>query len=287
MRRVLVSGAGGALGRHAARMLIAQKVEVVAGIRTRNPHAESELAEIGAVVTPLDLTDAASLRDVLQTVDGAIFFPILTVSHRAVDLLRGDQRAIFFSSNNVGVDPGAPVYADLIRAEKIVRASGARAQILRPTMIYGYPGDGNLSRLFRVYRRWGWAMTPGNGGALQQPVYYKDAAKIAVDLLLGNATSPIASLAGPNAVTQRDLYIAVARSAGRHPRILSGPIAPAIAFAKLCERLNVRLPVTSHQLLRASLDKTPRGDAVINGETSLDAGLRALALDLDAWNAGA
>ena len=87
--------------------------------------------------------------------------PILSVSAPAAVQLQaaGVHRGVVFSSNNVAIVGADPVY-DALRAgeDAIVEACPGWA-ILRPTMIYGYPGDGNLSG--RAGPAWTVARIPG------------------------------------------------------------------------------------------------------------------------------
>lgn len=285
--KVLVVGAGGALGLEIVRALRGRGVRVQATCRSSRDGAGERLAALGADAAVLDLADLDMLEALLADNDAAIFTPILTVSKAAAQLLRDGRPAVFFSSNNVAVDPQAEVYAGLIDAEREVLNAAPAATILRPTMIYGHPGDGNLSRLMLAMRRLPIAPMPG-GRALQQPVYYGDLAEIAADALLApKIDERVFAVAGPAPVSQRRLYKSVARAAGVDPLIISIPagfLAPAF---RLIETMGLKSPVTAAQLARAARDKAPTGAPVILGKTPLEEGLRSLAAALDACRPGA
>lgn len=286
--RVLVVGASRPLGVEIVRVLRAAGREVDATYRTYCKESVQTLDALGATITQLDIADRDALKAHLQNADAAIFIPILTVSQIAAPLLRDDMRAVFFSSNNVAIDHEADVYARLRGAEEAVQAAAPQAVILRPTMIYGYPGDGNISKLMGAMRRLPVMPMPGGGRAMQQPVYYKDVAKAACEACVG-ATLPggVHAVAGPEAVSQKALYAAVADAAGARAAILPAPSAAAIAIARMTEAIGLKPPLSSAQLRRANEDKTPKGDAVLLGETPLREGLVALARDLDVTRAGA
>ncbi len=286
---VLVVGAGGVLGREIVRMLRVQGVDVVAAFRTRRAGLKQTLAGWGAKPLQLDIDDSAATRQALGEVDAAVFTPILAVSQSAAALLGAGQRAVFFSSNNVAIDPDAEVYGRLAKAEEAVLSAAPGAVILRPTMIYGYPGDGNISRLVRFVRRSPILPLPGNGAALQQPVYYRDLAKAAAQMALDAAPSARCyTVAGPEAVSARSLYDAVAHAAGARPFIAPMPFAAFAPILRGAEAIGVRLPVKAAQLARAARDKTPPpGAALILGKTSLEAGLAALTAALDGGLHGA
>ena len=226
-------------------------------------------------------------RALLADVDAAIFTPILTVSEIAATLAM-DKRLLFLSSNNVAIDPDAPVYAALREAEARIRSAAADATILRPTMIYGYPGDGNISTLLRAMRRLPVIPMVGAGRALQQPIFYRDLAVIAADLILSNApTGDYVAVAGPASVTQAQLYREVRKAACSRCVIAPIPAMLAGPMARLATAIGLRAPLNQAQIVRADRDKTPVGGTVILGETTLADGLRDLAGALDGAARGA
>ncbi len=288
IKRVLVAGAGGALGFEIVRTLRAKGVAVTATYRTLRPGVRESLSALGAEVDILDVADEDNTPSMLERADGAIFTPILSTSGAAARHLLSGQRAVFFSSNNVAIDPEAEVYSQLLEAEKQVLNDADNAVILRPTMIYGYPGDGNMSRLIKTFQRFPVVPLPGRGAALQQPVYYKALAGAAVDALLTSTGQPrICAVAGPEPVAQGALFRAAAYAAGSKSLILPMPLAPVAPVLSFLEKLGLRLPVTSAQIARAGLDKTPSCEHVLLTKTSLKEGLAALAADLDAAPEGA
>jgi nucleoside-diphosphate-sugar epimerase len=288
--RILVVGAGSVLGYEIVRRLCEKGVSVQAAYRTERADIDKRLVSIGAKPAQLDLADEERAARLIRNNDAAIFTPILTVSKAAASFLREGQGAVFFSSNNVAVDSQTKTYARLLLAEAEVRRAAPAAHILRPTMIYGYPGDGNLSRLMQMMRRVPVVAAPGGGKALQQPVYYRDLAQIAAELLFafdGAGASPVRAVAGPAPVSLRALYRTAAAAMGAKPLILPIPASPLAALLRLVERLGWKPGLTSAQLARASRDKTPVGVCVSLGATSLEEGLSALAQALDASRRGA
>lgn len=286
--KVLVAGAGGALGREIVGVLRAGGREVLATYRTPRDGLEDALRALGATPVRLDLADTDMLSLLLDDVDGAIFTPILTASAPAARRLRDGHRSVFFSSNNAAIDTHAEVYRRLREAEEAVRRDAPHATILRPTMIYGYPGDGNMTKLITAMRRWPLTPLPGDGSALQQPVFYKDLAAAAVAALHDDsAGGRLRAVAGPAPVTQRALYEAAARAAGVRLRTVGVPLRLGAALVNMAARAGLRLPVSAAQLRRAGADKTPSSKDPILGTTSLENGLAALAAALDADRPGA
>ena len=130
---------------------------------------------------------------------------------------RGDHRA------------ARPVEAVRLAAERQIRESGLKWTILRPTMIYGAPGDRNLSRLLG-------AAAPGcrccrcraAGGQLQQPVHVADVAGAVLAAVERPAAAGSAyDIAGPEPLTFAEL-LRVAAQRGRQP----DPVRPRAAGSR-------------------------------------------------------
>ncbi len=286
-RAILVAGAGGAVGFEIVRALRDRGCRVIATYRTSRQGLDERLRALGATPAQWDINDETSGRALLADVGGAVFTPILTVSECAAALAPG-KRLVFFSSNNVAVDSNAPVYVALRAAERRARDVSPDATVLRPTMIYGYPGDGNASVLMDAMRRSPVTPMIGNGRALQQPVFYRDAAMIAADLIANDASRrETVALAGPTPMTQAQFYRAVRNAADARSAVLPVPVALARAGVRIAAAAGFRSPLTGAQIGRANKDKTPVGGDVLLGSTTLAAGLRELAMALDGAPAGA
>ena len=101
----------------------------------------------------------------------------------------GLGRAVFVSTTAVATGLPARSKAVRLAAEATVRSSGLAWTILRPTMIYGAPGDRNMSRLLALLIRARRGLpgvglpvvlpVPGGGRGLQQPVHVADIAGVA------------------------------------------------------------------------------------------------------------
>lgn len=277
-KTVLVAGAGSALGLAIVRELSARGANVIASYRTSGDGVVDGIKAAGGRPVRLDLQNLKDAQAILDETDAAIFTPVLTVSAQAAPLLRSDQPALFFSSNNVAIDPEAEVYAKLLESENRVRASAPQALILRPTMIYGYPGDGNISRLMASMQRWPATPVPDNASSLQQPVFYKDLGGIAAERLFDEACHGATyAVAGPEPVALREVYHKAAAAIGAKPLFLPVPVGLAGKALGLMEKTGLQLSIRSAQLLRASDDKTPVGANILLGRTQLEEGLASLA----------
>ncbi|MEO1135747.1 MAG: hypothetical protein AAFW68_03925 [Pseudomonadota bacterium] len=282
-KSVLVIGAGAALGLAIVKHLRTEQVEAIGTYRTLRAGVSAKIEAVGARAEQLDLEDKDRTQALLAEVDAAIMTPILSASAPAASFLGAGQRAVFFSSNNVALDPQAEVYEKLLESERHLTKSTPQAVILRPTMIYGYPGDGNMSCLMTFMQRWPVTPSPGDGAALQQPVFFDDLAQIAVRVLLSeNQQNGIYAVAGPAPIPLRELYRQAAAAIGSKTLTVPAPARLAGKGLQALESVGLRFPVNAAQLLRATRDKTPIGENTIFGETSLERGLSELAAAMTA-----
>ncbi len=141
-------------------------------------------------------------------------------------------------------------------AEDFIRTSALRWTILRPTMIYGTPGDRNVARLLRLLRRSPVVVVPGGGHRLQQPVHVDDLASAVVAALESSVAAHHAyELAGPEPLTFRQLIDEAGAAIGRRPRVVSTPLGPTLAAVRAYERVARRPRIRAEQLERLGEDK--------------------------------
>ena len=164
------------------------------------------------------------------------------------------DRAVFVSTT--AVQTTLPAHSRRIRldAEQQIRDSGLRWTILRPTTIYGAPGDRNLSRL--LLPRVPVLPVPGGGRHLQQPVHVADVA----DAVLSAVERPAAAshcydVAGPEPLSFTELLRGCAREVGSQTRLVPMPLAPRVAAARCYEVLSARPRIRAEQLQRLAEDK--------------------------------
>jgi uncharacterized protein YbjT (DUF2867 family) len=168
----------------------------------------------------------------------------------------GIRRAVFVSTTAVTTTLDAPSKRIRLAAEQQIRGSGLDWTILRPTMIYGAPGDRNLSRLLVLLRRVPVLPVPAVGGRLHQPVHVADAA----DAVIAAVERPLAAghrydVAGPEPLEFAELLRACAAAAGSATRFVPVPLPPLIAMARAYQRLSRHPRIKAEQLRRLGEDK--------------------------------
>ena len=257
---VHVTGGSGFLGGHVISSL-RRRGHTVSAL-ARNERAAQRVAELGATPVPGDLDDpssvdaafAASGADALVNVASLGFGHAPAIVSAAREA--GFTRAIFVSSTSIFTTLDTTSKAVRVAAEDEVRASGLAWTIVRPTMIYGTPGDRNIARLLRALRRSPLVVVPGGGHRLQQPVHVADVAEALASCL----EKPVSvertyDVAGPGALSLRELIEQAAAAVGRRPRLVTFPLAPTVAAVRLYERTAPRPRLRAEQIERLAEDK--------------------------------
>jgi nucleoside-diphosphate-sugar epimerase len=191
----------------------------------------------------------------------------------------GVRRSVFFSTAAVKTELPSATKPVRLEAERVVLEGGIGATLLRPTMIYGAPGDRNLERLVRFVARRRVVPIPGTGKGLQQPVHVEDVAQAAAKAFpredLAGRTFDVP---GPEPMTFEELVRTVARVLGKRRWF---PHVPA-AFA--------RLVASKEQVARLAEDKScdprPAGEAFGHAPRAFEAGIREEARALGLLPAG-
>ncbi len=137
-----------------------------------------------------------------------------------------------------------------LRGEELVRQSGLRFTILRPTMIYGR-GSKEFDTFVGAIR---WSpVVPliGAGRSVVQPVYLGDAVAAILEVIGNPKTAgKTYDLAGATSVSIAGLVRLVCQTLGLRRRIiLPVPVAPALLAARVLGRLMRHVPITVDQVM--------------------------------------
>ncbi len=318
--KVLITGATGFIGSRLGLHCLDAGMPVRALGRLNNPaEAENaqELTDRGAELHDVSVLDPGPLAEVMAGVD--VVFHLAAAQHEAnvpdeyfrsinVDGTRnvfeaaasaGVGRVVHGSTIGVyGWSEGSVVREDSplepsniygvtkLEGEQVVRSFEGRVpwSMARISEAYG-PGDRRLLKLFKGAER-GISVQIGDGRNLHHLVYVDDL----VSGLLAAARDDRALgrtyvLAGPQAVTSRDMLEAVARALGVAVQTIRIPMAPLMLTAAVLEgtlgRVGVQPPLHRRRMdfFRKSFEFSLEGAAAFGYKprVGLDAGLRATA----------
>ncbi len=198
-------------------------------------------------------------------------------STRLFDAARaaGVERIVFLSSLSAHAD----ALSHYGRSKCAIEAAldPQRDVALRLGLVLSRGGGGLFGRMVQWVG--GMRVIPVFGGGTQpvQPIHEADVRR-ALDAVIERGVTGVLALADPAPIPFRDLLQEIARRLGRTCRLVSVPFAPALAAARVAERLRVPLPIGSENLLGLKAQKfVPCADDL----TQLDLCLRPLAESLD------
>jgi nucleoside-diphosphate-sugar epimerase len=123
-------------------------------------------------------------------------------------------------------------------------------------MIYGAPGDRNLSRLLMLLRRTPVLPVPAVGACLHQPVHVADVATAVLDALARPAAiGSTYTVAGPEPIPFADLLRTCARAVRSRTRLVPVPLAPLVTLVRGYELASRHPRIRVEQLRRLAEDK--------------------------------
>ncbi|MCP3883778.1 MAG: NAD(P)H-binding protein [Sulfitobacter sp.] len=258
--RVLVIGGSGFTGQ---RVLAQAPWSWSIAATARSHSSEAVVGSFGAQPLKADLNDMASIRAALAkwTPELVICTASLGFGHAPglVDALlnTGVPKTVFTSTTGIFTSLNPDSKAVRIEAESAITASELGAAILRPTMIYGRPGDRNMERLLGAARRLPVMPMPGSGRILHQPVHVDDLANAIIAAGRRSLPPRIAiNVPGPSPIEFRELLREACRAVGRRGIVIPLPTGAFRAAAVASERLAKAPIVTIEQVERLLEDKS-------------------------------
>jgi uncharacterized protein YbjT (DUF2867 family) len=257
--KLMVTGGSGFLGGYVLREAARRGHWTVA--LARSQAAAGAVTALGALPVSGNLNDADALVDAFSAnrCDVLVNLASLGFGHAPVIVAAAERagipRAVFVSTTAVTTTLAATSKRVRLLAEQAIREAAFDWTILRPTMIYGDPGDRNLSRLLPLLRRAPVLPIPG-GKNLQQPVHAADVA----DAVLAAAERPAAAghtydVAGPEPLTFAELLRTSARAVASRTRFVPVPLSPVVAAARGYELVSRNPRIRVEQLRRLAEDK--------------------------------
>jgi nucleoside-diphosphate-sugar epimerase len=255
--RVALAGGTGFTGRRVAIRLAARGHALSCLVRSTS---DRSVLPAQASTSVGDLADPASFTAWLEGADALVFCASMGFGHVPAVVAAADRtsiaRSVWVSTTAVFTRIAASSRAVRLAAEESARAGRAAWTILRPTMIYGAPGDRNMERLLRHLATKRVVFVPGRGGALLQPVHVDDLA----DAIVAALEAPVAErreydVSGATPVSLDAAIDAAAAALGRRGRKVHLPLRPLASALSVLEALRLPLRVKSEQVRRLAEDK--------------------------------
>jgi nucleoside-diphosphate-sugar epimerase len=153
----------------------------------------------------------------------------------------GAKRVVALSSTSRFTKSGSSDGSERVLARRLAEAEshlqrwaeqiGIEWIILRPTMIYGFGRDENLTEIARFIRRFGFFPLFGKANGLRQPIHAHDVASACIAALQTRSKINRAyDLSGAEILPYREMVARVFAALGRPPRMVPVPL-PAFRFA--------------------------------------------------------
>jgi nucleoside-diphosphate-sugar epimerase len=254
---LLVIGATGFTGSHVVQRLAGSGHRVRCLLRTA-----AKKSRLPASFESIDgsLEDPASLDRAMAGIDVLVNIASLGFGHAPVILDRaraaGIRRAVFVSTTSLFTQLNAPSKVVRLAAEQAIQDSQLDYVILRPTMIYGTAEDRNICRLIRYLQRFAALPIVGSGNHQLQPIHVGDLADVICQAALTEGASRVAvNVSGEAPLTFNQLVETISSLLGRRTWKIHLPVRPIVALLRFVERLRLRLPIKSEQILRLNENK--------------------------------
>jgi nucleoside-diphosphate-sugar epimerase len=259
MKLAVITGATGFVGPFVVRALRQRFPDVELRCVVRPTSRVDQIRDAGVSTAVADLRDPRALADAFAGADTLVNVASLgfdwtdnvvsTAEHAGI------TRAVFVGTTAILTRLAVPSKTIRARAEQLIRESRLQWTLLRPTMIYGTPGDRNIARLIRFVEQ-SPVVPLVAPHALQQPIHVEDVAWAVAAVLGAPATIGLSyNISGREPIALRALVGEVAAGLGKRRLLLTLPLAPLIAVMTLWARV-ARPPIKVEQLRRIEEDKS-------------------------------
>lgn len=256
-RTIVITGAGGLLGRHLAGYFRRREWIVRALVRnpSRSPFAKSDIEvfraelpdaiderafEAADVVIHAAYATAETRPDIARRVNEMGTARILAASRAA-----GVRRFVFVSS--LAARPDARSYYGRSKLAMELQLDPSRDLVIRPGLVLAQSG-GLFERLRRSVEHSPVVPLFGGGAQILQTVHVDDLC-LAFERALSRDLTGTLSVAEVEGITMREFLEQIAVRRQRKVFMLSLPSGLALRILQLFERIRIPLPVTSENLL--------------------------------------
>ncbi|MBN1901054.1 NAD(P)H-binding protein [Candidatus Sumerlaeota bacterium] len=253
---ILVTGATSHTGSYLIPHLIDKDYSVRCLVRTQMN--EVFIPKEKVQIARGDLEHPETVVRALNGVDTLVHVAHIRFASDIVPLCRqaGVSRAIFISSTRRFTKFPCESATQVIEGEDVIRKSGLRYTLLRPSMIYGGSRDNNMTKLVEQIRRHSIFPLFGKGDNLFQPVFVFDLVKAIIDCLENDRTiNREYTLAGSEPFSYRDCVKTIALALNRKIHLVPLPLGLCLFLARIYEKTTRKPRFTAEQIQRFGEDK--------------------------------
>ena len=204
-----------------------------------------------------------SRNDLLKSLNGCNYL-INTTSLAYINLdnllsccdQKNIQRYLFVSSTSIFTKLNPKSKKLRMEAEEKIKSRNINWTILRPTMIFGTPGDRNLIKIIKWISKYPFILIPGNGLALQKPVYVEDLSWAIVESILNkNTIKRIFNISGKENISFNSIINIIEDKLKKRTYKIYLSKRFCLYITQIFEFFRLNLPLKSEQIRRINEDK--------------------------------
>ncbi len=132
--------------------------------------------------------------------------------------------------------------------EKLVRGSGLRHCVLRPTLMFGWFDPKHLGWLARLMERVPVFPIPGHGRYMRQPLYNRDFCRAILSVMQRQPEGAVYDLTGPDRIDYVDMIRIIRDTKGLKTPIVHVPVPLFAAMLRVYALFSEKPPFTADQL---------------------------------------
>lgn len=264
MKRILVTGAGGFIGRNLIPELLERNYKVIA-FDIMSLSLENVICFRGDITKKADILKASKGGDAVIHLAGILGSPDYQKNYQihvegtknliAACKKNNITRIIAYSSVAAAKEKTGSYGATKKELEQLfLKSKDINTTILRPTMVLGYKGKG-IDTIVKQIQSYPFIPLLGSGKAIRQPIWVKDITKLTIDLLENKKSYGNTYDVGGEEISFKNFIIEVKNNLNVKKSIIPIPIIVAKVLAKLMEKVSEKPLFTYENVHNLALDE--------------------------------